>query len=129
MGIAASQGRFLGLTARKSDVEFQGQQINQARLNLANQSAAVIAAANANVMPVLSGTSDAEIAAFTASMAAYTAKFNADMTGLAPLQLQDKKLETQLKQLDTEQQSIQTELDAVSKVIDKNIEGSYKTFG
>ena len=39
MGMAASQARFLGLTARKTNVEFEGQQINQQRTCLANQSA------------------------------------------------------------------------------------------
>ena len=39
MGMAASQARFLGLTARKNNVEFEGQQINQQRTNLANQTA------------------------------------------------------------------------------------------
>lgn len=37
MGIAASQARMLMLTARKSNIEFQGQQINQERTTLANQ--------------------------------------------------------------------------------------------
>lgn len=39
MGMAASQARFLGLTARKSNVEYQAQQINQQRTALANESA------------------------------------------------------------------------------------------
>lgn len=39
MGLAASQARFLTLTARKSNIEFQGQQINQQRTVLANKSA------------------------------------------------------------------------------------------
>lgn len=39
MGMAASQARYLGLTARKTNVEWEGQQINQARTALANQSA------------------------------------------------------------------------------------------
>ncbi|HNW26317.1 MAG TPA: hypothetical protein PKI94_05945 [Candidatus Gastranaerophilaceae bacterium] len=39
MGMAASQARYLSLTARKSNVEYEGQQINQQRTNLANQSA------------------------------------------------------------------------------------------
>lgn len=39
MGLAASQARYLGLTARKSNVEYEGQQINQERTALANQSA------------------------------------------------------------------------------------------
>lgn len=37
MGLAASQARFLGLTARKSNVEYQGQQINQERVALSNE--------------------------------------------------------------------------------------------
>ncbi|MBQ2983684.1 MAG: hypothetical protein IJD57_02690 [Candidatus Gastranaerophilales bacterium] len=37
MGLAASQARFLGLTARKTNVEYQGQQINQARTALSNE--------------------------------------------------------------------------------------------
>lgn len=39
MGMAASQARFLGLTARKTNTEYEGQQVNQQRTALANQSA------------------------------------------------------------------------------------------
>ena len=39
MGMAASQARFLGLTARRNNIEFEGQQINQQRTCLSNQSA------------------------------------------------------------------------------------------
>lgn len=39
MGMAASQSRYLALTARKTNCEYEGQQINQARTALANQSA------------------------------------------------------------------------------------------
>jgi hypothetical protein len=39
MGMAASQARFLGLTARQNNVEFEGQQINQQRTMLSNESA------------------------------------------------------------------------------------------
>ena len=45
------------------------------------------------------------------------------------IQAQDKNLELRLKQLDTEQKAIQTEMDAVQKVIEKNTESSFKTFG
>lgn len=37
MGMAASQARYIQLTARKSNCEYEGQQINQARTNLANE--------------------------------------------------------------------------------------------
>ena len=39
MGMSASQARFLSLTARKNNVEFHGQQINQQRTTLSNESA------------------------------------------------------------------------------------------
>ncbi len=39
MGLAAAQARFLHLTGRKTNVEYAGQQVNQARTTLANQSA------------------------------------------------------------------------------------------
>ena len=39
MGMAASQARFLNLTARKTNIEYQGQQINQQRTELSNKSA------------------------------------------------------------------------------------------
>ena len=45
------------------------------------------------------------------------------------IQAQDKNLELRLKQLDTEQEAIQTEMDAVQKVIEKNTESTFKTFG
>ena len=45
------------------------------------------------------------------------------------IQAQDKNLELRLKQLDTEQDAIQTEKDAVQKVIEKNTESTFKTFG
>ena len=45
------------------------------------------------------------------------------------VQAEDKNLELRLKQLDTEQDAIQTEMDSVSKVIEKNVESTFKTFG
>ena len=45
------------------------------------------------------------------------------------IQAEDKNLELRLKQLDTEQDAISTEMDAVQKVIEKNTESSFKTFG
>lgn len=44
------------------------------------------------------------------------------------IQQEDRTLELRLKQLDTEQEALQTEMDAVKKVIDKNIEQTFKTF-
>lgn len=48
---------------------------------------------------------------------------------LSTIQAQDKSLELKLKQVDVDHKAIETELDAVKKVIDKNVETSFKTFG
>ena len=58
MGIAASQARYLYLTARQTNVEFEGQQINQARTNLANEQAGLfreMMEIESPVMPTLYG--------------------------------------------------------------------------
>lgn len=58
MGIAASQARMLALTARKSNIEFQGQQINQQRTTLANESASYNSQLLGLVVPTPPSTSD-----------------------------------------------------------------------
>lgn len=45
------------------------------------------------------------------------------------LQAQDRKLQLQLEQLNTEQSALQTEMEACQKVVSKNVENSFKTFG
>ncbi len=45
------------------------------------------------------------------------------------IQNQDKKLELKLKQLDTQHKAIETEMQSVEKVIQKNVETTFKTFG
>lgn len=58
MGMAASQARYLGLTARKSNVEYEGQQVNQQRVALANQSANLFNQLMAMQVPTPPSTSD-----------------------------------------------------------------------
>lgn len=45
------------------------------------------------------------------------------------IQAEDKNLELRLKQLDTEHNAVSNEKDAVEKVIEKAVEGGFKTFG
>ena len=58
MGMAASQARFLSLTARKSNVEYEGQQINQERTALANESSNLYAQLSKMDVPTPPNTSD-----------------------------------------------------------------------
>ena len=108
MGLAASQARFLVLTARKSDVEMQGQSINQERLKIANAVGQLFNAAT-NLDPDSQDSTTLQ-------------------TRIEALEQIDKALELQLRRVDTQQQAIQTEISAVQKVIDKNIDLSFKTF-
>lgn len=196
MGLSASQGRLEMLVARKSDLEFRGQMINQRRILLAyqteesakkysdaisntmikitlkdNQSVnitqahaatigwqikdalgAAITDANYDSEAITKGLKDGTLKLvytaatdghaagsevdwrsmstvddnlYTVDDAAATALYEAESTHL---QTQDKKLEMELKNVDTQHSAVQTEMDAVKKVIDKNIESSFKTF-
>ncbi len=58
MGMAASQARFLSLTARKSNVEYEGQQVNQQRTALANESANLYNRLTSIPVPTPPSTSD-----------------------------------------------------------------------
>jgi capsule polysaccharide export protein KpsE/RkpR len=109
MGFAASQARYMTLTARKSDLEIQGQFINQARMQLANVTGALFTIAS-NLEP--EGPEAQQLQA-----------------RVAAIQAIDKSLELQLRRVDTQREAVQTEIDAVRKVIGKNIESTFKTFG
>ncbi len=109
MGFAASQARYMMLTARKSDLELQGQFINQARMQLANVTGALFTISS-NLEP--EGPEAQQIQA-----------------RVSAIQAIDKSLELQLRRVDTQREAVQTEIDAVRKVIGKNIESTFKTFG
>ncbi|MEW5818676.1 MAG: hypothetical protein AB1782_00670 [Cyanobacteriota bacterium] len=49
-----------------------------------------------------------------------------DSAQLASIQAEDKRLELLLRTLDTQEQCLKTEISAVQKVIDKNIDTSFK---
>ncbi|MBR2386151.1 hypothetical protein IKA92_02500, partial [bacterium] len=67
MGLAASQARYLDLTARKSNVEFQGQMVNQQRTELANESAGIFAEMLNLEAPVPPSASDYQTSAYNFS--------------------------------------------------------------
>jgi hypothetical protein len=56
MGLAASQARFLGITARKSNIEYEGQQVNQQRTALAEEVNALYSKLLALELPVAPDT-------------------------------------------------------------------------
>ena len=58
MGMSASQARFLTLTARKTNVEYEGQQINQQRTTLSNESANYYSQLTSMAVPIPPSTAD-----------------------------------------------------------------------
>mgnify|MGYP006988851968 CR=1 FL=1 len=65
MGMAASQARYLALVARKSNCEYEGQQINQSRLALANQSADLFTRLLTLQVPTTPAQSDFQYTTYT----------------------------------------------------------------
>jgi len=81
MGMAASQARYLELTARKTNVEYEGQQVNQQRTDLANQSAGMFSQLMALEVPTPPSTSEFTKMAYTYSDGANTET----ITSMTPL--------------------------------------------
>lgn len=116
MGLAASQARFLQLTARKSDLEFKGQQLNQERT------------INAHAMERLVEQMQAAAQVNDDGLLTNPETYYSIEAELEQKHAIDRTLELELKNVDTQHQEVQTEVDAVNKVIDKNIDMTYKTF-
>ncbi|MEI7474181.1 MAG: hypothetical protein WCK67_05320 [bacterium] len=108
MGLAASQARFLNLTARKTDLEFQGQSINQQRMNVSQQAQTLLN--------------------YTSLLDTSSAQYQQNLVKIDSIHQIDRRLEIELNSVDTQQQAVQTEIEAVKKVIDKNIDLVFKTF-
>lgn len=108
MGFAASQARMIMLVQRQSDLEIQGQFIQQARLQLANVVGAMWS--------------------ITSNLEPETPEAQQIQAQIAAIQTQDKSLETNLSRLDSQRKAVSTERDAVQKVLTENITKSFKTF-
>ena len=193
MGLAASQGRMLTLTGRKSDLEYRSQIISNRRIMLAMQTGEVAEnyskalnnrqlniTSDGQTLPLSIGNlslvnlkpmyaDGTEVPADTTSSTleeglrngvmtmqyintpidattnevdwktstAIQDKLNGSDDGAASskyeyltlqLQTQDKRMELELKNVDTQHKAIETEVESVKKVIDKNIEVSFKAF-
>ncbi|MEB3246131.1 MAG: hypothetical protein VKJ06_09130 [Vampirovibrionales bacterium] len=98
------------LVARKSDLEFQLQMINQRRMMLANIMTQVM-----NQFQMLQGggaePGNANVQMFEAR--------------LQQFQQLDKMLELMAQRIDIQHKAVQTEYESVKKVVDKNIEMSF----
>jgi hypothetical protein len=106
MGFAASSARLYMLLARKMDLEFQLQQINQARLRLTNVLDKLYAGAQ-SLEPEHSAVILQE-------------QF------MERVQNQDKRLELIANRIQLQHQAINTEVDGLRKIISKSIDSTFK---
>ncbi len=77
MGMSASQARYLGLIARQSNLEYQGQQINQERTILSQQCTALYNSLLAMEVPTPPSTSDFTSIQYSGQNGATTYTFDA----------------------------------------------------
>ena len=136
MGLAASQARLLTLTARKSDLEYTGQNLSERRMQIASQIQELYQQKQQpnncqfsfdDVKRFLKKTGKV-IYEFIKLLAKHNDPPKDIDTKIKELEAEDKKLELNLKTVDIQHNAVQTEFDGVKKVIDKNIETGFKTF-
>ncbi|MCX5920467.1 MAG: hypothetical protein NTW61_03960 [Candidatus Melainabacteria bacterium] len=106
MGLAASQARLLMIQARKNDIEFQTQVINQARMQLANTVGMLFN--------------------LTADLSPESPTSQALQARVAAIQQIDKALELQSTRLTTQYKAIEAEYESLKKIIEKNISATFK---
>lgn len=109
MGFAASAARRAMLTARLSDLQLQGQFINQAKMQIANMSNSLFNA--------------------TTNLEPESPQAQLIQQRIAALQTIEKMLDMQLARLDSQEEAVKTELEVLKKVIDESIARTFKTFG
>lgn len=124
MGLSASQCRLLVLTARLSDLELEAQQICNAKIRLAMQQTD-LALEYTEALKTSAKNTEAVSDDQNREMNILVATYNQKVEMLTA---QDKIYDLKLKNIDTEHNACQTEIDSVKKVIDKNIERSFKIF-
>lgn len=78
MGMSASQARLLSLQARQSNLEYQGQQINQERTILSQQATALYNSLLSMTVPTPPSTSDYQTIQYTGALGATEYTFDAN---------------------------------------------------
>lgn len=125
MGFAASQARLLMLTARKSDLELELQIINQARMNLANTVGRI-----SDLMSKNSARYQSPSIQNNRGLELQIQGTEGVLQGqLNRIQATDKIFEMNAQRVEKQHTAVETEIAAVNKVINKNIQMSFKLMG
>jgi len=121
------QGSFTTDPSNMNDNEWLYQQLNNGTLYIENfdYDGGVDGTGDFVNVPWESGDSSVRKEDDKSAVAKAQAEYDVAM---ARIESKDKKYDLELKQIDTEHTAVQTEIDSVKKVIDKNIERSFKIF-
>jgi hypothetical protein len=106
MGMVASHRRLISLIARKTDLELQAQQLNQKRVQLANNTSNLFSSLT-NLTPNSNSALQLQ-------------------NQIASLQQVDKQFELELRRIEPQREAIQQELQGLQKIIEKTIEFNFK---
>ncbi len=120
------------LVARKSDLELQLQFINQARTTIANLVGNFALGMANNIGQITSptmGSNPQQQAQQDAINQQAQAQDQQNQLRMVALQQVDKVLEMNAQRINTQHQAVSTEIGAVQKVIQKNIQMSFKLMG
>ncbi len=109
MGIAASQARLIFIVARQSDIELRMEFNTMERAVLAEQASKFSSAA----------TNTGNVFDLASSQQNYQSTMTAIHT-------KDRQLAVEMQSLETQHKMVSTEYESVKKVINKNIERSFK---
>ena len=118
MGMSASQARLLSLQARQSNLEYQGQQINQERTILSQQATALYNSLLSMTVPTPPATTDFQTIQYSGKLGATEYTFDANSVkpdgDFYSVTMQEKKHGDSLQQ------------NATIALVDKNSKGSFK---
>lgn len=121
MGLVASQARLLMLNDRRMNLEFAMQQISQQKMMISQRTGA-LGMQEANMMQQGMG-----IDANDANQANQFKMAQGQMEAIKQVLFsQEKQLDSVMKIMETQYKAVCTEYESVQKIIDKNIEKSFK---
>ena len=112
---------------KQNDSEWLYEQLNNGTVFIAEYNSKAGKDGTGDVVDISWSSGDATLVTENDKTAVARAEAEYEATN-AEIATKDKRFDIQLKSIDTEHTAIQTELDSVKKVIDKNIERTFKIF-
>jgi len=124
--VTADDGNSTATTNENSSAWLQGQ-VDAGNLALYEYSTSAGTSGTGDYTNISWSTGDSSLEESTDDSDTTKAQANYQ-TAMASIEAKDKRFDIQLNSINTEHSAIQTEIDSIKKVIDKNIERSFKMF-